>query len=347
MKTIEQKARAYDEVIRKLRGMMPNWERLSYNGKTFLQDLIYIIPELAESEDEKIRKWIINEIKIKHHNLDEENVDFVDKAIAWLEKQKEYESTDFEYVWDRTDCGELTAALDKYSEEAIINMCHAWYDKGIELERKSWLKKQGQGQVKESTISQHENKTCEENGNSLTYKDERIRKSLIRNFTNQHSSNFPTADGFTREQILSWLERQGDYANFRDKAQVGDRITKNEDGILVNLSQLNRVAKAEERQGEQKPAEFDDTNAKRMFIKALERVEEQNAKGYKLTDCDKNSWWEDFKAYTYCTIEQKSVIKMKTPEESLGIDSDTYNKIVDECIFGEQNDHRARCGGLR
>ncbi len=39
------------------------------------------------SEDEKIRKWIINEIKIKHHNLDEENVDFVDKAIAWLEKQ--------------------------------------------------------------------------------------------------------------------------------------------------------------------------------------------------------------------------------------------------------------------
>ena len=34
--------------------------------------------------------------------------------------------------------------------------------------------------------------------------------------------------------------------------------------------------------------------------------------------------------------EQKSVIKMKTPEESLGIDSDTYNKIVDECIYGEQ-----------
>ena len=42
-------------------------------------------PELTESEDEKIRKWIINEIKIKHHNLDEDNVDFVDKAIAWLE----------------------------------------------------------------------------------------------------------------------------------------------------------------------------------------------------------------------------------------------------------------------
>ena len=27
---------------------------------------------------------------------------------------------------------------------------------------------------------------------------------------------------------------------------------------------------------------------------------------------------------------------MKTPEESLGIDSDTYSKIVDECVYGEQ-----------
>ena len=34
--------------------------------------------------------------------------------------------------------------------------------------------------------------------------------------------------------------------------------------------------------------------------------------------------------------KQKSIIKMKTPEESLGIDSDTYNEIVDACIYDEQ-----------
>ena len=34
--------------------------------------------------------------------------------------------------------------------------------------------------------------------------------------------------------------------------------------------------------------------------------------------------------------EQKPVIEMKSAEESLGIDSDTYNEIVDECIYGEQ-----------
>lgn len=53
-----------------------------------------------------------------------------------------------------------------------------------------------------------------------------------------------------------------------------------------------------EKQGEQKLKLYANDNAKEMFIRALERVEEQNSKGYKLTDCDKNSWWEDFKTYT-------------------------------------------------
>jgi hypothetical protein len=33
--------------------------------------------------------------------------------------------------------------------------------------------------------------------------------------------------------------------------------------------------------------------------------------------------------------EQKHIVEMKSAEESLGIDSETYNKIVDECIYGE------------
>lgn len=38
--------------------------------------------------------------------------------------------------------------------------------------------------------------------------DEKIRKSLIKSFENQHSCNFPTVDGFTREQIIAWLKKQ-------------------------------------------------------------------------------------------------------------------------------------------
>ena len=163
MKTIEQKARAYDEVIRKLRGMMPNWERLSYNGKTFLQDLIYIIPELAESEDEKIRNSLINLIKM--------------------------------------------------SSEFGGFALHKW----------------------------------------------------------------------EADEMLAWVEKQGEHANFRNKIQVGDKVTRNEDGVLVNLSQLKRVAKPRKKQCEQK-------------------------------------------------------LEMKTAAESLAVDSETYNKIIDECIFGDQND---------
>lgn len=33
--------------------------------------------------------------------------------------------------------------------------------------------------------------------------------------------------------------------------------------------------------------------------------------------------------------EQKPTTEIKSAEESLGIDSDTYNKIVDECIYGD------------
>ena len=45
-------------------------------------------------------------------------------------------------------------------------------------------------------------------------------------------------------------------------------------------------------------------------------------------------------SYSYCfepieDDEQKPAFEMKTPEESLSIDSDTYNKIVDECIYGD------------
>jgi len=132
--SIEEKAKRYDEAIEQLRAMMPNWENLSYNGKTFLQDLVYIIPELKESEDEKIKQFLIREI----------------------------EGT---------------------SDEI------------------------------------------------MSYRN------------------------MNKKDVLTWLEKQGEHANFRNKIQVGDKVTRNRDGVLVNLSQLNRVAKKDEKQGEQKPTD--------------------------------------------------------------------------------------------
>lgn len=55
-------------------------------------------------------------------------------------------------------------------------------------------------------------------------------------------TNNTTVFEVTKEQCLAWLEKQGEHANFRNKIQIGDKVTRNEDGVLVNLSQLNRVA---------------------------------------------------------------------------------------------------------
>lgn len=54
------------------------------------QDLMTaLFPELKESEDERIRKWIIEEFKL-HYDFESKSLNpMVEKALAWLEKQKE------------------------------------------------------------------------------------------------------------------------------------------------------------------------------------------------------------------------------------------------------------------
>ena len=57
--------------------------------------------------------------------------------------------------------------------------------------------------------------------------------------------------GDFRSCWIAWLEKQGVHAKFINGIQVGDKVTRSEYGVLVNLSQLNRVAN---KQVEQKPA---------------------------------------------------------------------------------------------
>lgn len=138
--------KAYKEALNRAREEYKTHE--SFNG--FRVMLLNIFPELEESEDERIRKSIIGfliTISSLKDGKTVSNEDFDSKTIlewvAWLEKLKEFVSTDFDDVWETADCEKLTAPLEKYSKDAIKEMCHAWYDKGIELERKSWLEKQG------------------------------------------------------------------------------------------------------------------------------------------------------------------------------------------------------------
>lgn len=72
--------------------------------------------------------------------------------------------------------------------------------------------------------------------------DEKIRKWLIGYFEKINDE----VDKKDRQKIIAWLETQGAHANFRNGIQIGDKVTRNEDGVLVNLSQLKRVAKPAE-----------------------------------------------------------------------------------------------------
>jgi len=54
-----------------------------------------LFPQLIESEDEKIRKEIIEYLKSKYENPNAIRFDY-DKWIAWLEKQGNQKSADIE-----------------------------------------------------------------------------------------------------------------------------------------------------------------------------------------------------------------------------------------------------------
>ena len=121
------------------------WARAIYPNmsKEDKEDMEGVFPELKESEDERIRKELIRHFKGLTF-INPEGVEKATRWLDWLEKQKEFVSADFDDVWETADCEELAAPLEKYSKDAIKKMCHAWYDKGIELERKRWIKKQGE-----------------------------------------------------------------------------------------------------------------------------------------------------------------------------------------------------------
>lgn len=104
-----------------------------------------------------------------------------------------------------------------------------YYYQGVEVgEEKllAWLEKQGQ--VKESSISQHENKTCKENSNSLTGKDEQILANSAKTCKDEQK---PAIDFRAEDWCVSKVD--GKIHNIYNsevgpKFKVGDWITNGE-----------------------------------------------------------------------------------------------------------------------
>ena len=87
--------------------------------------------------------------------------------------------------------------------------------------------------------------------------DEKIRKDLLYWLYSYKDGNEAFVPAGDVDVWITYLEKQGeqqDHSKFLDSIQIGDQVTKNEDGVWVNLSQLKRVAKTEDKV-EQKPVD--------------------------------------------------------------------------------------------
>ena len=133
----------YEQAIEKIKNLIDK----DHNDIN-VDDILNVFPELAESENEKVRKELTKHLK----------------------------------------------ELSNWKEDEVIPVKNPSYYR----QWASWLEKQGQ--VKESFISQHEIETCKENGNSLTYEDEKIRKEIINYFRCQ-SEEEPTRKEITYETM--------------------------------------------------------------------------------------------------------------------------------------------------
>ena len=89
--TKEEKARAYDEALRKIR---PLYEQAKKEDCPIWSTYEYVFHELADSEDERVRKELIGHLKeCRNNTRSEVMIGTYAKWIAYLEKQKEQSIT--------------------------------------------------------------------------------------------------------------------------------------------------------------------------------------------------------------------------------------------------------------
>ena len=119
--TIEQKAQRYDEALEKAHQLC------AYpTTKPFISDLQDLFPELAESEDEKIRREIINYFKCQTRD-EPSRKDIHNKWINWLEKQADKDKL----------IKELSEYKVKYAQEVLENHINSMSNKDNERLRKA------------------------------------------------------------------------------------------------------------------------------------------------------------------------------------------------------------------
>ena len=128
MKSIKEKAKAYDEAIEKF-DVILNLNTVKESGTIFADDVRKILPELAESEGDRINKAIYN--CVKWFGFDSSFFKDVsqEECLAWLEKQGEHKpawSEEDEEIHRRCICAMRASACGFPEEEKFVEQVDNW-----------------------------------------------------------------------------------------------------------------------------------------------------------------------------------------------------------------------------
>jgi len=187
-----------------------------------------VLPELAESEDERIREWLVNYFETISKNWLHDHVMPLNSILAWLEKQKEnpknadsisadcISPAKCEERWHKVQDSLPDNSRLVLAKDCLANILLARYD-GENWEVSVY---DNEDYYCRNTITKwcnipmigykeslHIPESCKENADSLTDEDERIRSGLIRYLESDRDYQ-PCQDISFYEEAIAWLEKQ-------------------------------------------------------------------------------------------------------------------------------------------
>ena len=151
--------------------------------------------------------------------------------------------------------------------------------------------------------------------------DEQIRKELTKHLKEGVEGYMPAGDSSDYRRWLDWLEKQGkssDQIHYWTEEEIEPIISDYLRGAEHYGGMIARLRCLKPKSLEKQSEFYTKRDVDNAYIEGMASAKRELEK-------------QD---------EQKPAVEMKTPEESLGIDSNTYNEIVDECIYGEQKSQR-------
>ena len=173
----------YKQAVKKIKDLFNEGEQKGFTIITYRKDFEKIFPELKESEDERIRKAILELVRQSSEVLDRQNQN---NMIAWLEKQGEQKPTE----WKQENREELTEF-----ENAMMHIGDSFFGENAGLDPNNTVTIKEQAELLLELVPSKE----------WSEEDERNLQGIIDEI-NANKNNAPDYDLATYDRFLSWIK---------------------------------------------------------------------------------------------------------------------------------------------